>query len=149
MMLIAKFVHVLGFTVWVGGMFFAYMALRPVAASVLQPPERLSLWAGVFAKFFAWVWVCVALVFASGMAMMAVIGKPPLYVMLMFVLGVAMMLLFAHVFFAPFKRLRRAVAANDWPAGATALASIRKLVAINLSLGLVTIAAGMLGPLLG
>ena len=28
--------HVLSIVVWVGGMFFAYMALRPVAASVLE-----------------------------------------------------------------------------------------------------------------
>ena len=33
--LLPHLLHVLGIVVWVGGMFFAYMALRPVAASVL------------------------------------------------------------------------------------------------------------------
>jgi uncharacterized membrane protein len=50
-----------------------------------------------------------------------------------------MMLLFFHVFFAPFKRLKRAVAAGDWQAGGKNLAQIRVLVGINLVIGLVVI----------
>lgn len=146
-MLIAKFLHILGFTVWVGGMFFAHNALRPVAAVTLEPPQRLTLLAGVFTKFFLWVWISIALIFASGMALMAGMGKPPMHVMLMFVLGVTMMLIFAHIFFAPYRRLKRAVAAQDWQAGGAAMATMRKLVAMNLVLGLLTIAIGTLGPL--
>lgn len=145
-MLIATLLHVLGFTVWIGGMFFAYMALRPVAATVLPAPQRLALWAGVFRNFFAWVWVSVALILASGLFMMAVIGKPPFYVLAMFVIGVIMMAIFAHVFFAPYRRLKQAVAAEDWSAGGAALGQIRKLVGLNLILGLITICVGMLGP---
>ncbi|MNN60249.1 Copper resistance protein D [compost metagenome] len=66
----------------------------------------------------------------------------------MFVLGIIMMLIFAHIFFAPYRRLLRAVAAQDWKAGGAAMATIRKLVGINLILGLVTIVIGTLGPLL-
>ena len=146
-MIVAEFLHILGITVWVGGMFFAYMALRPIAASVLQPPQRLPLWDGVFRKFFFWVWLSVLLVLGSGLYMMAVIGKPPVYVTLMAVLGIAMMLIFAHVFFVPYKRLKRAVAAADWPAGGAALGQIRMLVGANLILGLVTMVTGALGPL--
>lgn len=145
-MLIAKFLHILGFTVWVGGMFFAYMALRPVAAARLEAPPRLLLWEGVFAKFFSWVWVSVALILASGAYMMAQLGRPPGYVIAMFTVGIVMMLIFAHVFFAPYRRLRRAVAAQDWAAGGRALGQIRALVALNLVLGLLTIAFGALGP---
>jgi len=147
-MLFAKFLHIIGFTVWVGGMFFAYMALRPVAAARLEPPQRLALWEGVFSKFFPWVWLCVALILGSGLYMMALLGKPSMYVSAMFGLGIIMMMLFAHVFFAPFKRLKRAVAAQDWQAGGAALGQIRMLVGINLSLGLVTIVVGALGTLL-
>lgn len=146
-MIIAEYLHILGFTVWVGGMFFAYMTLRPVAATALDAPARLALWNGVFARFFAWVWASVALILGSGLYMMAQIGKPPLYVSVMFVLGVVMMLIFAHVFFAPYRRLGRAVAAKDWQAGGAALGQIRKLVGINLVLGLLTITIGALGPL--
>jgi uncharacterized membrane protein len=146
-MILAEFLHILGVTVWVGGMFFAYMTLRPVAAIALEAPQRLQLWAGVFGKFFFWVWIAIALILGSGLAMMAVIGKPPAYVTLMFVLGVVMMLIFAHVFFAPYKRLKRAVVAQDWSAGGAALGQIRLMVGINLVLGLVTMCVGALGPL--
>jgi uncharacterized membrane protein len=146
---IAKFLHIVGIAVWIGGMFFAYTALRPVAASRLEAPQRLALWEGVFGKFFSWVWLSVALILASGFYMMMKIGRPPSYVSAMFIIGIVMMLIFAHVFFAPYKRLRRAVAAQDWPAGGAALAQIRQMVGPNLLLGFVTIACGALGPLLG
>jgi uncharacterized membrane protein len=147
MMLTAKLLHILGFTVWIGGMFFAYMILRPVAAAVLQAPPRLQLWESVFGKFFFWVWVAVALILVSGLHMMALLGKPPAYVLVMFGLGIVMMLVFAHVFFAPYQRLKRAVAAQDWQAGGAALGKIRSLVGFNLILGLLTICTGVLGPL--
>ncbi|ODU50317.1 MAG: hypothetical protein ABS92_03455 [Thiobacillus sp. SCN 63-374] len=146
-MTLSLFLHLLSVVVWVGGMFFAYMALRPVAASVLEPPQRLALWAGVFGKFFPWVWVAVALILATGLHMLMKLGgvAAPHYMLTMLVLGVAMMAIFAHVFFAPYGRLRRAVAAQDWKAGGAALGQIRRLIGINLSLGLVTIAAVFLG----
>ena len=82
---IALLLHLLGVVVWVGGMFFAYMALRPVAATVLEPPQRLSLWAGVFAKFFPWVWLSIALILGSGLYMWMALGgvSSPLYVLVM------------------------------------------------------------------
>ena len=146
-MRIALFLHLFGVTVWVGGMFFAYMALRPVAATVLEPPQRLSVWAGVFGKFFPWVWISVGLVLASGLYMLMQLGgaSAPAYALTMLVLGVVMMLLFAHVFFSPYKKLKRAVAEQAWPAGGAALAQIRLLIGINLSLGLITLAVGTLG----
>ena len=146
-MLIAKYLHILGFTIWVGGMFFAHHALRPSAAAILQPPQRLPLLAATLGRFFIWVWVAVAMILGSGLYMMALLGRPPIYVTLMFILGVVMMLIYAHIFFAPNRRLQRAVAAQDWPAGCAAMAQIRRLVMTNLFLGLVTIAVGVLGPL--
>lgn len=146
-MLIAKLLHVLGFTVWVGGMFFAHNALRPSAAALLQPPQRLPLLAATLGRFFKWVWVAIALILGSGGAMMARLVQPPLYVTLMAVIGVIMMLIFAHIFFAPNRRLQRAVATQNWPAGGAAMAQIRVLVFVNLVLGLLTIAIGVLGPL--
>ena len=139
--------HVLSVVVWVGGMFFAYMALRPVAASVLEPPQRLTLWAGVFGKFFPWVWASVALILLSGLHMLMKLGgaAAPNYALTMLVLGVVMMLIFAHVFFAPYKKLKRAVGEQDWKAGGAALGQIRKLIGINLSLGLLTIAVVFVG----
>ena len=144
---VALLLHLLGVVVWVGGMFFAYMALRPVAAAMLEPPQRLSLWASVFGKFFPWVWLSIALILGSGLYMlMALSGASvPLYVLAMLVLGVVMMLIFAHVFFAAYKKLKRAVAEQAWPAGGAALGQIRMLIGINLSIGLITIVVAILG----
>jgi uncharacterized membrane protein len=69
----------------------------------------------------------------------------PIHWHLMFGVGLIMMFIFMHVYFAPYKRLLRAVDAFDWPAGGAALAQIRKLVGLNTVLGFVTIALATLG----
>jgi uncharacterized membrane protein len=147
MMELSRWLHQLGVVVWVGGMFFAYMALRPAAGQVLPPPMRLPLWHGTLAKFFQWVWLSVGLILASGLHMTRAMGggDAPLYAKLMLIVGVIMMIVFAHVFFAPFARLGRAVAAQDWPAGGAALGQIRMLVGINLILGLATVTIATAG----
>lgn len=148
-MALAVLLHVLAVVIWVGGMFFAYMCVRPVAASQLEPPVRLTLWSGVFARFFPWVWAAIAVILATGLWMIfAVFGgfaHIGLYVHLMFGLGLIMMGIFMHVFFAPYARLQRAVAGQDWPAGGKALGQIRRLVGINMSIGLVVIAIAASG----
>ncbi|WP_018410626.1 CopD family protein [Methyloversatilis thermotolerans] len=144
------FLHIAGVVIWVGGMFFAYVCLRPVAAAQLEPPQRLTLWAGVFARFLPLVWGMVALILASGLAMMLAVGMKaaPVHWHIMFGLGLLMMFIFMHVFFAPYRRLSRAVTASDWPAGGAALGQIRSLVGLNTALGFVVIAVATLGRLL-
>jgi len=143
---LSAILHVLGIVVWVGGMFFAYMALRPVAAVVLEPPQRLALWAGVFGKFFPWVWVSVALILATGLHMVVKLGAAtPLYALVMLALGTLMMMLFGHVYYVPYAKLKRAVSQQNWQAGGAALGQIRMLIGINLSLGLLTIAVVFVG----
>jgi len=61
--------HVLAAVVWVGGMFFAYMVLRP-AAGPLEPADRLPLWHRVFGRFFPWVWASIVLLLISGYGML-------------------------------------------------------------------------------
>jgi uncharacterized membrane protein len=63
----------------------------------------------------------------------------------MMALGILMMLLFGHLYFAPNRRLQAAVAAGDWAGAGRNLDSIRRLVQINLVLGLVTVAIGASG----
>jgi uncharacterized membrane protein len=60
-------------------------------------------------------------------------------------LGIIMMLIFMHVFFAPYKKLTRAVAEERWADGAKSLAQIRLLVGINLSIGLITTIVAVAG----
>ncbi len=147
-MAVAKLLHVLGVVVWVGGMFFAYLALRPAAAQI-EPPQRLKLWQGVLQRFFFWVWIAVALILGSGLYMMQQLGglNAPLYVYAMMLTGIFMVLIFAHVYFAPFRRLQRSTAMQDWKTAGAALNRIRILVAVNLALGLVNIAVGALGQI--
>lgn len=144
-----KFLHLASVLVWVGGMFFAYVCLRPVAASQLEPPARLSLWASVFARFFPWVWGAVVLILASGLQTLLAVGfaAAPLYWHLMFALGLLMTGIYLYVFFVPWARLRAAVGAQQWPAGGAALADIRRWVGINLSIGLLTVFVATAGRL--
>jgi hypothetical protein len=52
-----------------------------------------------------------------------------------------MMLVFGHIFFAGFRRFKRAVAAAQWPLAAQAAAQIHKLMVLNFVLGWLAIAA--------
>ncbi len=145
------FLHLVGVVVWVGGMFFAYVCLRPEAASQLEPPPRLRLWRGVLARFFTWVWVAVAVVLVSGVALILRVGfaAAPMYQHLMFLMGLVMIAIYAFVFFTPYAALTRAVAAEDWKAGGAALGRIRQLVGTNLTLGFLTVAMATIGRWLG
>ena len=145
---IALLLHILGFTIWVGGMFFAYMALRPAAVKTLSPAQRLPLWAATFDRFFPWVWLSVIALFGSGLYLIALAGGfsvVALYISAMFTVGVLMLLIFGHVYFSAYRRLRKNVAKQDWKAAGAALAQIRLLIAINLSLGIINIFIATLG----
>ena len=140
---ISTVLHLLSAVVWVGGMFFAYMFLRPVAASQLEPPARLQLWVGVFKKFFPFVWLSLLFLPLTGYLMIFDIwksmGAAPLYVHIMNGLGIVMILIYLHVYFAPFKRLKEAVIKQNWPEGGKNLNIIRKMVGINTIVGLIVI----------
>lgn len=148
-----KLAHVLAIVVWIGGMVFAHFFMRP-AALLLEPPQRIRLMHGALQRFFAAVLVAVAVVLASGLWMIGRVAKEsvqaglgfnmPLNWTIMATLGLIMMAIFGHIRFALFKRLTRAVAASDWPAGGAALASIRTWVGINLFIGVVIIAQTLL-----
>lgn len=141
--------HILAALFWVGGMAFAYMILRP-AAGVLEAPVRLTLWRDVFRRFLPWVGVSIVALLVSGYAMMFMTYggfRAPLFIHVMQGTGILMMLLYLHLFFAPWRRLQAAVRDADWPAAGKQLAMIRKLVAINLVLGVITVLVGSTGRL--
>ena len=146
-MSVLSILHILSAVIWVGGMFFAYVCLRPVAADLLQPEQRLSLWCEVFKRFFLWVWVVVLLLIISGHSMIAVLGGMAVvgaHVHIMLGVGYVMIAAFMHVFFAPYKRLKQATAAGNWQEAGHQLNQIRRIVLFNLILGIATvsIAAG-------
>lgn len=147
-MTLALTLHVLSAVVWVGGMFAAYMCLRP-AIGPLEAPQRFGLWRRFFAKFFPWVWLSLVLLVASGYWMLingfGGFAGAPLYVNLMQAIGWVMILLYAWLFHGPWLRFKPAVDAQDWPAAGAQLSRIRQIIMINLPLGLIVVAIGGTG----
>ena len=152
MLMIGVAFHIVAAVIWVGGMFFALVVLRP-SAGPLDPPTRLALWQRVFARFFPWVWGAVAVLLISGFAMViwgfGGFTKIGTYMHVMIGLGIIMMLIYAHLYFVPWQRFRRAVAAGEWPVAAKNIDQIRQLVTINLVLGLITVVVGAAGRYYG
>ena len=145
-MQIARWLHLLGIVVWVGGMFFAHMALRP-SVQALAPPQRLPLLAATLARFLAWVAVAVVAILASGFAMIAMMGgfaAANHWVASMAAAGLVMVAIYLYLVALPFRELRAAVSASDWPRGGAAMQRIRHLVAVNLVLGIVVVTFGVL-----
>ena len=143
--------HLLAALIWVGGMFFAWMILRPAAMTALEGPTRLKLWVEVFQRFFVWVWVAVVLLPISGVGLIhlrfAGFETAPRYVQIMMGLYIVMTALFIRIQGLQLPVLRNAVTAQDWPAGAAVLGRIRRLVGINLLIGLLVVAIGAARPM--
>lgn len=149
-MTIAIALHILAAVIWVGGMFFAYVVLRPTAAQQFEAPVRLRLWSAVFGRFFPWVIVSILVLLTTGIWMTIELGgmaaaATGLHVHIMMLLGIIMMLIFLHVHFNLFKKLKLDIADHDWIAADFILAQIRKAFAFNLALGLVTITVASAG----
>lgn len=140
-----KFLHVAAAIVWLGGMVFLLAALRPAAHALLAPPQRLPLMADVLRRFFPAVWISIAVLLPTGLLRMAAVGAgAPAGWHLMAGIGTVMVLLFAHIWFAPWRRLRAAVAAQDWPAAGKNIGQIALLAKVNMVLGWLAVAAVML-----
>ncbi|KTB92241.1 hypothetical protein AO073_10210 [Pseudomonas syringae ICMP 11293] len=135
--------HLLAALVWVGGMFFAWMVLRPAVIAALEGPSRLKVWVQVFPRFFAWVWAAVVLLPITGTGMIQLnftgFETAPRYVQIMMGLYVVMVALFLRIQSLQLPELRRAVEAEQWAEGAAALGHIRRLVGINLIIGLAVV----------
>ncbi len=127
-------VHLLFAVLWVGGMFFALVVLRP-SLVVLSPADRDALHLGVFRRFFLIVWHAMPIVLLTGYAMVGLVygGFPNVgwNVHVMHLTGLIMAGLFLLVFFGPWKAFRRGNTA--------AIGKIRQLVLANLVLGIVTV----------
>jgi uncharacterized membrane protein len=147
-MSIALTFHILAAIIWIGGMFFAHMILRP-SAGALDLPTRLALWDRVLARFFTWVWLSIAALLPSGFAMVFIgyggFAVLPTNISLMMTVGVLMAAIFTYVYFVPWQRFRRGVVAADWPGAEQSIKKIRRLVGVNLLLGLSTVVLAAAG----
>ena len=147
-MKIAIALHLLASLIWVGGMFFALIALRP-ATMALETKERIKLWTATLTRFFPWVWVAIVTILITGYWIIFMVfggmKNIGLHIHLMQTIGIIMMLLYMHLFFAPFRRLKIAVKQENYELAAKKLGQVRTLVAINLVLGILNVIIGSAG----
>ena len=136
-------VHLLSAVIWVGGMFYAVVILRPGLA-VLDAAPRLQLHLVTLKKFFFYVWHVMPLMILTGWAMVFLVwggfAAIPWSINAMQGLGILMALIFLYAFFGPWQRLRRAIRPPP-----ELVPRIRSLIVTNLVLGMVTVVIGALG----
>jgi len=147
-MALFKFIHLIAVLIWVGGMFFAYVVLRPATAEALDSPQRLRLWAAVLNIFFNWVWASVGVILITGFYLIYLYGgiaHASRHVHTMLAFGLLMMVIHGYMFFTCYVPFSLHVAKRRWKEAGEPLEKIRKLVAANLLLGLLTIGVVLFG----
>ena len=147
----AKLLHLIAGIVWMGGMTFMLFALRPAALACMDAQPRAILMGQVWKRFYALVLVAIVALFATGTHLYTATfratrlatgdGGVPLGWNVMLVLGLLMMLIFGHIYFAGFKKYKRAVAAGQWPIAAKAASLMHTMTLINFTLGWAAILA--------
>ncbi|HET7773980.1 MAG TPA: CopD family protein [Burkholderiaceae bacterium] len=138
-------IHLLGVVIWVGGIFFAHMVLRP-SVQELTPAERLPLMRAVIGRFLHWALIAIALILASGVFLWGStpMARAPVGWHLMLGGFGLMLAVYLYLRFVPFGRLETALDQGDLGAAGTQLAMIRLLMGINLLFGLGVMAAALL-----
>jgi len=63
----------------------------------------------------------------------------------MMALGLVMMVIYGYLVASPLRRLRAEVAAGVWERAGAAMGQVRRLVAVNLLLGLLTLTIAVFG----
>jgi uncharacterized membrane protein len=158
---VSKLLHLFAALWWLGGMGTMLFAVRPAVLAELHSEARIRLLLAVLTRFFWGVWASVVVILLTGLhlygagasaaaqarrVVVAAGGTAqsmllPLGWNVMMALGILMMLIFAHIYFAGFRKLKRAVAAGDVPSGAAALAKMHPFIVANFGLGLAAVAA--------
>ena len=146
------FIHLVAAMFWVGGIFLVYRVFRPVVLQ-LEPPQRLTLFLGVFNKFFPWVWLFIVALLVTGYIGMEVafggLDSAPWYLVAMEVVGWVMIVLFAWLYFVYFKRFKQQLELMDYAAAGRILhVKMRPIIVTNLFLGVVEAFIGTVGSFL-
>lgn len=148
----AHALHVLSAIAWVGGMLFTVVVLRPALINLepaLPPPQRLAIFNAVLKRFFILVWLAVIILLVSGYWLLIFgfggFATAPPYVHLMHLAGLVMVALFLYLYFAAYWPMKRAVADSELPVAAASLEKIRRIVQVNLVLGLLVVVIATAG----
>ena len=134
-----------------GGMTFMLFALRPAALISLEAQPRAMLMGEVWKRFYALVLLAIVALFTTGTHLYTATfravklatgqGGVPLGWNIMLVLGITMMLIFGHIYFAGFKKYKRAVTSGEWTTAAKAAGLMHTMTLVNFSLGWLAIFA--------
>lgn len=119
------FLHILSAIVWIGGMVFSLLFLKPSLKEISNEEQRKRFLHSVFLRFFGAVWLSIVLLFITGMGLWHGYRKDfshnPLFHAKLF-LFTLMVIVFFYLFFFLFRKGR--------------FSHIPNIVAVNLFLGL-------------
>jgi len=152
--IISTSLHSVAAILWVGGIFLVYRVFRPTAIELLEPPLRLTMFLGIFQRFFPWVWAFIIALVISGywdwFSRLGGFEFAPLYMQLMHLIGWIMIILFAWLYFGLYLKFKSAVEQQQFPeAGAILNNKMRPIIVINLFLGILEGIIGTSGPYWG
>ena len=135
--------HTIGAALWVGGMAYAIIVLRP-AIVVLEPAARMQMHGQTMRRFLRLTWHVMPLVLISGWIMVFTLyggfANIPWAVNAMQTLGIVMAAVFAYLALGPYKRFRRAIRP-----GPELISKMRQLVLVNLALGTIVLVLASIG----
>jgi uncharacterized membrane protein len=132
-------VHILAVIIWLGGLFLLCVVLTPSVRN-LDLTTAVPLWHGVLSRFLVWGWIGLALILATGIAMMLIefggFANIPNFHRANMAIGIPAIALYGYLYFAPWKRFRRAATSNDLTGAKGQIKQVQALMATVLALGL-------------
>lgn len=119
------FLHLFFAVVWIGGMIYSLLFLKPSLREIAQEEQRGRFLKLVFSKFFLAVWLSILVLFLTGMGLWHGYRKDfsdnPLFHIKLFLFGL-MVLIFTYIYFFLLRKNR--------------LSHIPNLIGVNLLLGI-------------
>ena len=132
--------HILATIVFLGGLFFALVVFQPIARG-LDLETASSLWHRMLSRFFAWAWISLLLILATGIGMVFLtfggFSNVPMLHQVNRAIGIPAIALYGYLYFGPWRQYRRAMSRHDLIAAQKGITRIRVVMAIILTLGLV------------
>jgi uncharacterized membrane protein len=132
--------HTLAVIVWLGGLFFLCVVSQPSTRD-LDAETALSLWHRTLSRFFAWAWISLLLILATGISMVFLkfggFSDIPILHQVNRAIGIPAIALYGYLYFGPWQQFRRAMSRHDLTAAQKDIARVRVVMAVILTLGVV------------
>lgn len=152
MLITALALHMLASVLWMGGLFFALVVLRP-ALDGLSEDERRRLWGRLLPRAFAVAWICVVILLVTGYGVLYFgyegLAGAGTHVRIMEWLGLVMFLMFGWMYFRPFRQFMQALAEDDRQRQAVEMVRLKGANGLILALGLIVLALAATGNFWG